>query len=284
MLAKLLEFYNANKVKIIGGAVVLLILIMQSLYIYDLRRQRAALTAQNSTMDEKFKKIGEAYQAQGQVYQTDKEAWEAAKAAQGKQIADAMAKDGAKVRALYVANGQLKAEIDRISNVPVPSSPTGAFSNITLAQVRVAGPSLTSVTLSYDPANPDNKQRLSGNWNNNREDYLSTVGEWQKKDKGYIATMRLTRTVYDINGKIVGTEDIPLTNATATFGPVSFGGEQAIDPVPRFTFYGGLGKDTDQKKTVSVLGIDYRFTNKVGLGGGIVGNTVFAAVSYRFGK
>ena len=283
MLSKLIKFYTDNKSKVITYVVIGFAFVAMALYIVDLKRQNKALNSQNSTMDEKFKQIGEAYQAQGQIYKTDKEAAQAAAEAQGKKLAEAMADANAKLRALFVANGEIKAELEKVKPVPVTPGPNGSFSNVALAQVRI-GPSLTSVLLNYNPTSTDPNQRLTGSWLNNREDFVSSVGEWQKKDKGYIATMRLTRTVYDNQGKQVGTEEVPLTNATATFGPISFGGEQAVNPVPRFTIFGGIGKDTSLNKYTTVLGADYRFTNTLGVGGGIAGSTVFGTVSYRFGK
>jgi len=275
---------NKQKFQIAAYFILVFTFIAGALYIKDLRTQNKALTSQVQTLDEKFKQIGSAYQAQGQIYQTDKQAWEAAQAAQGKALADQMKQDQAQLRALFQANGELKAELGKVSPVVVvPTTATGAFANVSLPQVR-KGPSLTSVTLSYDPTNSNLKGRLVGNWNNNREDFAYSVGEWQKKDKGYIATVKLSRTVYDSSDKQVGTEEIPLTNATASFGPDAFGGEQALNPIPRLTVYGGVGKDTNLGKVVSVLGADYRFTTTTGVGVGVVGSTIFGSVSYRFGK
>ena len=284
LVTEFTQYVTTNKFRIIAYFVLVFTFIAGALYIKDLRTQKQALIAEVTTTDQKFQKIGDAYQAQGQLYQTDKQAWAAALAAQGKALTDQMAKDQAQLRALYQAYGELKAEVQKAGPVVVtPTSPSGAFANVTLPQVRT-GPTLTSVTLSYDPTNANAKNRLTGNWNNNREDFNFSVGEWEKKDKGYVATAKIVRTVYDSTGKVVGTEEIPLTNATATFAPTAFGGEQAVNPVPRFTVYGGFGKDTNLNRVVSVLGMDYRFTTNVGAGVGVVGNTIFGDVSYRFGK
>ena len=285
MLTSLSAFWNKYKYQTVMALAAIISYIVIFLYIKDLQQQNKALSEKASTLSEQFMRVGDAYQAQGKAFATDKEAWEALKAAQGKKLADVMAEDQAKLRALFEANGRLEAELKNIQPVTVlPTAENGAFSNAFLMQVRT-GPALTSLILSYDPSNKDAKQRLTGVWNNNREDFKPTVAEWEKKDKGLVATIRLTRTVYDASGKVVGVEDIPLTNATATFGPIAFGGEQALDPVPRFTIFGGIGKDTAQNnRVVTVLGVDYRFTTRVGVGAGVVGNTYFGSISYRFGK
>lgn len=284
LITEFKQYLVNSKFKIAGYLIAGITVVVGFLYVKDLITQNKALSAQVQTMDAKFKQVGDAYQAQGQIYQTDKQAMLAAQAAQGKIVVDLMQKDQVQLRALFQANGELKAELQKLTPTPVvPSSANGAFANVSLPQVRT-GPSLTSVNLSYDPGNSDPSNRLTGNWNNNREDFQSSVGEWQKKDKSYVATIRLARTVYDSAGKLVGKEEIPLTNATASFGPVAFGGEQAVNPVPRLTVFGGIGKDTNQKKIVSVLGVDYRFTTTVGAGLGVAGNTLFGTVSWRIGR
>ena len=286
MFSNLMTNLNKYKYAIICGIVAIACMVVTALYIKELRAQNIALSQKLSTMISQFEKVGDAYQAQGLTYATDKAAWEEARKQLGSAIADSMQKSDAQIRVLYDVLASLKSEHKDGQPTTVTPTATGAFKNVTLVQQRT-GPSLTEVSLSYDPANPS-ATRLTSSWFSYQENFDFSLGEWKKKDTGYVAGVRVKRQVLRPDEKgnlvVVGIEEVPLTSATATFGPAAFGGEQAVTPVPRFSVYGGGGWDSDKKKAVPVLGMDYRLTPNMGIGAGIAGNTVFGSMSYRFGK
>ena len=257
-------------------------------YIHDLRIQRTALSVKADTLDVQYAQIGKAYQAQGEAYKTELAAKDAAYAAFGNKMVDAMTATDNKLRVLYSAIGEVKSEVKTGAAVSVTPGVGGSFKNETLVQAR-SGPALTEVTLNYDPSQTLPSKRLTSNWLTYREDFYPVVGEWQAKNGAYTGTIRMTRKVFrpDASGEytqVGGEEEVPLKTATASFGPSAFGGVQALAPVPRLTLFGGIGRDTEQKKEVPVIGMDYRWTTQLGTGLGIVGNTVFTTVSWRIGN
>jgi hypothetical protein len=276
------ESIKKYKLQISAGLVAFIIIILQSYYIYDIRNQNKALSQKNSTLDSEFKKLGESFQSQGAVFKTEKDALEQAQIDLGKTYVQSMVQAQAQLRVLYTALGEVRSELHSLVPAPVKPSSDGSF--MTSLEQQRTGPSLTKVDLSYNGVT----KVVGGSWVSYRENFITSIGEWKKKDTGYVAGINLKRKVYRPVGEgkfeEIGEEDIPLTNATATYAPTAFGGEQALDPVPRLSVFGGIGKDTTTNRLVPVLGFDYRITTRVGVGSGIAGNTVFGAVSYRFGK
>jgi len=274
---------KSYKAQIISYIVIGVTIAGLGLAVYDLKHKNTAVTKEKDTLNLEFQKLGDAYQAQGKVFSTQKEAQQAAQQALGKQYADAMAKKDAKLISLYTAMGEIGSQTHAGTEVHVTPTTSGGFTNVTLVQART-GPALSEVAVNFDPTT----KSVASNWTSYKEDFFPTVGEWQLKDGGYTGGFRLKRTVSRPDGKggyvAVGSEEIPLTEATATFGPISFGGTQALAPVPRLSLFGGIGRDTSQKKEVPVLGADYRWTTQVGSGLGIAGNTIFGFVSYRIGN
>lgn len=277
-----MELLKKYKLQIIATIVAVTIIGVQSYYIYDIMNKNKALSQKNSTLDTEFRKLGESYLAQGAVFGTEKEALEKARQVLGKAFSDSLEDAHAQLRMLVTAVGEIKSDVRSISPETVKPSTDGSFQ--TSLEQRREGPSLAKVELTY---NGGTKQ-IGGSWVNYKENFVASMGEWKKQDTGYVAGIRLKRKVYkplaDGNFTEVGEEDIPLSNASATYGPVAFGGEQALDPVPRFAVFGGIGKDTSTNKLVPVLGFDFRITSKIGIGSGIAGNTIFGTMSYRFGK
>ena len=257
-------------------------ILIEGYKVYDLNHKNTALAEQTTTLDANFKKIGASYQAQGELFKTEQAGLLAAQDAMGKQFTDAMVQAQNKLEALYTAMGEVRSEVKTLPATKVVTDSQGDF-QAAFEQVRT-GPSLAKVAVTFNGPT----KTLTGNWTSYKENFTTTVGEWQQKDQGYTAGIRLTRKVFrpvgDGTFTEVGTEDIPLTNATAQFGPVAFGGTQALNPVPRFTIFAGGGKDSSNNKIVPVIGCDYRLTTNLGIGTGIIGNTVFGTVSYRLGN
>ncbi len=286
MLESLQSKLRLYKYTVIAFGILSCTLIVMFLYIRDLKKQNTALAQQVSTTSEQFQKIGDSYQAQGIAFKTEKEAWAKATKDLGVTLTASMAQSQAQLQVLYNAVGILQSQLGQGTSPAVTPAPSGAFKGVTLVQAR-KGPALSEVSLTYDPAAQDPTKRLAPQWLSYQEEFDVAMGEWKKKDGGFVAALRMTRKVLrpDKDGlKVVGEEDIPIGTATASFGPSAFGGEQALAPVPRFTVFGGAGWDTDKKKAVPVLGMDYRLTTNTGIGAGIAGNIVFGSLSYRFGK
>jgi len=283
----LLDFWNKFRVKIILIALASIAVIGVSYYIYDLRHRNTALAQQNSTLQSEFGKLGVSYRAQGAAFKSEKEAEAQARKLLGDSFSDAMAKSNANIRVLYTAVAEVKDELKKLHEIRIDPDSNGGFANATLEQHRT-GPSLSKVSLTYDPLNIDPSLRLTGFWTSYNEEFTTTVGEWVKQDNGYVAGIKMRRKVSKPLGNgaytLVGEEDLPLVNGVARYSPIAFGGSQALSPVPRFSIYGGGGWDTDRKKAVPVLGMDFRVTTTTGIGAGIAGNVVFGTVSYRFGK
>lgn len=254
-------------------------------FINDYRDLRSAATrqaAEISTLGVEFKRVGDAVVGQGGLLRSESEGWKAASALQGKQLTDAMRQQNANIMAIFEAQGKILAEVVQNQGAAAAVHPgtDGSFSGVQMVQGRSSGPALTDVTLRYNPGDPDPSKRLLGNWSNYREDFFPSVVEWQKADKGFSGTFRLRREVYRGDGTKVGSEEIPVLMAKATFDPQTLPGRST--DVPRFTISGGAAWDWQKRTWGPVVLGDYRMTSNWGVGGGWAGNQAIMLTSYRF--
>lgn len=286
--ARLKEIWATGKIRII----LTLIGVLVAVFIWnDYRDTKAALekqVAKTSTLETQFQVIGTSVVGQGKILEDQGKALLAATASQGQIIAQ-MKAQGAQMQAFFEAQGRINAELVRNQGTTTPVTPgqDGAFKEARMLQSRSGGPALTEVNLTYNPKATDPTKRLLGDWTNYREDFHPSVVEWKKKDGGYLGTFNLKRTVYRLDGTKVGEENIPITDATASFSPSVLPG--GAPDVPRWTISVGparlltMSTDPNQSKWMPAALLDYRVTNNFGIGGGVVGNYAVGMFSYRFG-
>lgn len=283
-VAQFTAYVSRYKARFIVGAIVVSGAV---LFINDYLDTKAALRTQTaiaSTNSELMRKLGDALVAQGNVLQSEKALREQMNATMGKQVADFMESQNNVARALYTAIGRIEATIQQGGDVHVNPGPDGSFQGVKLPQAR-PGPPLSQVELSYDPTAPDPTKRLASTWTNYREDFFPSLGEWIKKDGGYVAVFKLRREVWrpDPGGPVkIGEETINLENAKASYNPDAFK-SSASESVPRWSIMGGLGRDLNLNKTVFVGIGGYRVNNSFSVHGGTVGNTALVGASWHFG-
>ena len=255
--------------------------------IRDMEKDLAIARAQTATLQVEFGKLGEGYTGQGKLIQSNHDAVASALSLQGTQLTGAMVAQGNQVRALFESQGKILAELVRGRTTgDVTPGKDGSFSEVKLVQGRTEGrPPLTDVTLTYDPTNPNPKNRLVGDWQNYTEVFTPSVVEWQKKDdKSLTGTFRLTREVFGKDGTALGKEEIPLTQATATFDKSAF----ALPEPRRWSVLVGPMYNFKEKNYSLGLGVDYRVTTNFALTTGVTGvgstnqNNIFLWGRYCF--
>ena len=275
--------------KIVLYGVLALILIIGWNEIRDLRGQLAQQKAETGTLANDFGKLGEAYKGQGALILSQGAAQAKAIQDQGAALTSAMTAQGNQIRATFEAQGKILASLTQaITTKGVTPDANGGFTGAQLVQVRPTGPATTDVTLNFDPKNTDPMKRLTGQWNNYREDFSPSVIAWQKKtDQSYSGTFRLTRTLFKPDPTVpggyrsLGTEEIPLAGATASFDiPNTVKGPE----VSRWSIMGGPVYDSLKHTWNPGAGVGYRITPQLGISTGFAGSNAFVWGSYTFGK
>jgi hypothetical protein len=151
-------------------------------------------------------------------------------------------------------------------------------------------PPLTAINLSYNPLEKDASRAFAGTtWQSYTEEFRPSFGTWtSSKDGSYKNTFRLTRTVTkpdpsDPTKKVVlGTEEIPLTDASTSFSPAVV----PPKPLPRWTasfFVSRSTKNAAPKYTPGAM-LDYRISSRLGVFGGVANEAPSVGLSWRFGK
>lgn len=281
-LKKALEWLKTDgHWKIVGYALLVGILLLFWNDYRDTKKALKSVEAQNGVLSVQFGKLADAYLGQGALIQSNHQATQEAVAAQGKQLTEAMKQQGAMVQAIFTAQGKIIAEV--LHGKPttgVTPTATGGFSDAKMVQTRSEGrPPLTSVTLNYDPTNADPMGRLSGTWTNNTEVFHSSVIEWKNKgDKSLVGTFKLAREVFDANGKLVGQEEVPLTNAKASFDIKSL---PLASPRRWAAHLGPVYSYKDGRMTPGG-GVSYRPTTNTGLLVGVTKDNCFLWGSWSF--
>lgn len=287
----LMEQFKLHKAKVITILVtVAVILVGGTIAVNAFLDQRAELAQQKAiigTLSEKVVKIDGNLTTANHVLDDQREVTKQVIGRMGQQINDYMTNNNATIRALYTALGRIEQEVRDGKPVTVTPDKDGGFHDVRLTQART-GPATTEVALTYSPNAPDPTKRLLPVWTNYREDFLPSLGEWQRKDKGFAAAFRLKRNVYRADPTapggyvLVGTEDIDLKDAQASYNQdVAFPVTGALK-VPRWSVILGAGRDLNLKKTVPVGLIGYRMTDRFGIHTGAVGNVFVLGGSYQF--
>lgn len=287
----LMEQFKLHKAKVISILVTLVVFVVGgTMAVNTLMDQRAELAQQKAiigTLSEKVVKIDGNLTTANHVLDSEHEATKQVISTMGQQINDYMANNNATIRALYTALGRIEQEVREGKPVTVNPDKDGGFHDVRLTQART-GPATTEVALTYSPTATDPTKRLLPVWTNYREDFFPSLGEWQRKDKGYAAAFKLQRKVYKADPTasggfvLVGVEDIDLKDAQASYNKdVAFPAPAALQ-VPRWSLLLGAGRDFDRKKTVPVGIVGYRMTDRFGLHTGAVGSTFVLGGSYQF--
>ena len=286
--------FRTHRAKFITIAVVAMIVTAAAVVFVNDYRDKAAqireLTAALSTTSEKVRQIGESTVAQGHVVDDVKAQHLESLNVMGKQITDYMNSNNAALRAIFTAQGRIEEEVRAGHNVAVTPDATGGFHGVDLVQART-GPPTAQLSLNYNPSATDPTKRLLSTWTNYREDFYPSLGEWTKKDKGFVAAFRLRREIFrpDPNkpGEMikVGDEAINLNDARADYSAGTFESTPSLE-VPRWSFIGGFGrdfgKDTGQSRVVPVGILGYRVADHWGAHAGAVGNTFIVGASLNF--
>lgn len=276
------------KTKVITYLTLAVLLVLGAILgINDYRDTKAKLREQiaiNSTNSEVMRKIGEAMVAQGQVAPAAAVKADATLAL-GKQITAYMAAQDASIRALYTAVGQLAQQVKTGAPVAVAPAKDGSFRAVNLVQART-GPALTEVKLDYHPGAADPNQRLTSSWTSYREDFTASLGEWQKKDHGYVAAITLKRDVFRADPQAatgytqVGSEQVDMKDATATYNQDNFTSIAAAPP--RWSLMLGAGHDPSAGKTTAAGILGYQLSDHWSGHLGQVGNVTLLGGAYHF--
>ena len=274
----------STKTKLIVWGLALLGLVIFLNDYFDTRAKLREQVAMTSTMNEVMRKMGDAMISGGQVSSATA-VQAAAVTALGKQVTALEASQGASIRMVLTALGQIAQQVHAGAPVAVTPGKDGAFQDVNLVQTRT-GPALTEVKLAYDPAATDANKRLNSTWTSYKENFVANVGEWQKKDKGYVAAITMHRDVFKANPDDpsgftkVGTETIDLQNATAQYSQDAFVG--LVGPPPRWNAILGLGHDMGSGKNALAGILGYQLTTNTSLHLGQVGNYTLIGGGYRF--
>lgn len=243
----------------------------------ELRKQKAV----TSTLQSDFKQVGLAYQTTNEILKKNQDAQTQATALLGEQMVKYMNANNAQLQTLYSSIGKINSSIIDLTRVVGGSRDSaGIVKDVKISQERPnSAPPLTTLSLNYDPNKPLGQAFTGSKWQNNQEVFKTAFGEWKLRDNGYRVAARLTREVYDVTGKLIGTEEIPLEQAEAQFTPSAF---NLGTEIPRFTVTPVVGYDFNEKKwKPGALG-GYRLSNRTDITGGFVGSTAILGFGFKF--
>jgi hypothetical protein len=284
-----------QRAKLVIEVVILAGIVWGINFIRDVIKQNKSMAQAIDTMSAQQVRLGTALTTANTMTANQEELIKKIREEVGKEVTEQIKKDGGKVTALYQATGTVQESVGSIAgqvdaltaSVNGLRVPYMGFVNHRLVQDRGTLPALAEadVTYTYDPAFPEKGGKLTGKWLGYQEQFYPSLTTWDTSNKGYRAAFQLYRnvTVRKADGTTeVKREDINLTSSEATFSPEAFG----LGPVvPRWTATLGVAKELDgRQRTLPAAMIDYRFTTKLGVSGGVVGTSAFVGGSYRFGK
>lgn len=236
-LFEFLENHLSYKIKILVPVILIAASVFGFNYVRDLRTELEAQKAAAATLNQKFEKIGAAavtgnqLQQQPQVNQQARDVF-------GPAVIDAMARQNATLQNLTTALARIDSRVSQIEGLNQQTftqhqnQQTGTLNGFPLDEVRrdptgKALPGLSSVSLSYDPAQKDPNAAFRGTfWTHNREDFTLATGEWKgDKDGGFKTAVSLKRTVFRPDPANqgqwlpVGSEDIPVADGSTVYTP-----------------------------------------------------------------
>lgn len=278
-------------------------------YVRDLRTELETQKATAATLNQKFEKLGAAA-ITGNEIKPQAQVNTAARDAFAPAVLQAMSQQNATLQQLTTALAQVQSRVSQIEGLnqqafaQKQNQQTGALSGFPLDEVRrdPTGrtlPGLSTVTLSYDPAQKDVNAAFRGTaWTHYREDFTVSTGEWKQDASGGLRTaISLKRAVFKPDPAnpsawiALGMEDIPVASGDTVFTPKALM-PQAAQP-GRWTALLGAAKGNLGGYRPAGL-IDYRLTTKWGVfagvaaggGSGTPGQTSASGLfglSYRFG-
>jgi hypothetical protein len=192
------------------------------------------------------------------------------------------------VTAIFTAVAELKTTVTNFGKIIGEKRPNGSFSTIVDQDRGNDRAPLTSVSLKYDASKSTLSDALSlSQWNNNKEVFNMTFGEWRTDKDGLRSSAGLKRTIYrdDKQTQKLGEEIIPVIGGEAFYSTDNL---RKLTSPPKYTFITGTIHDSNTGKN-GVIGIlDTAVTREVGISTGyaiIGGNRNYMlGVSYKFGK
>jgi hypothetical protein len=295
--AQYLKTQLGNHLLLIGILVLIGAGIVGFNYVRDMRTELANLQKTSDTLAQKFQPFNNGASAVAANSQDTSEQMTAtALTTFGAGLVAAMKGQHADIQSLTTSVGQVQSEVRNLTSQPTTFTPTektnstGALVQYPLAQDRGSAPSLTSLSLSYDPTQTDPNLAFKGTtWHNNNEEFTASVGNWVKQGDGAMRTsVALQRKVTkpDPNDPsktiVVGTETIPLTGSDTVYSPKGL-----VDPssvvFPRWTASVGVSQQSGVSGYKPAATIDYRITDRFGLFAGAVNGAGVAGVSIHLG-
>lgn len=216
----------------------------------------------------------------------------------GPDVARDMKGRNAQLDSLNQSIGEIRASVNTLQQNLAQfgksrNETTGALTGYTLQESRPAGaPPLAAVSISYDPRQPNPALAFQGTtWNHNNEKFEMATGQWQsKKDGGFINTVKLTRTVRtaDPNNPggwiTLGTENIPIESGSTIYSPEGIAKGQIAPPKWMILLGAGRTSENGVQVTRPFGMVNYNFTSRVGIAGGVANNGPVAAFSFRLSK
>jgi hypothetical protein len=252
------------------------------------RIEAAAKDAIVNTLAQDFKEFKKSSVEEAKMFNSALEAQKTAYDRFGPDVIAYMKQNHGDLQAIHDAVGRVDASVGNVS-WKVSSLPDGTYSG-TLPQIRPDQkggtlPPLTAVKLDFNPATKDLKQA----WQNNEEEFDFSLGTWKLDKGGYTSAVTGKRLIYKPgpNGEraLVGEEPIAFKSGVATFTEKTFKPDDSVLTISPWTISMGIGKEDlgsmTASKTVPALGIDYRFSNRVGLGATIIGKSGAVMLSWR---
>lgn len=277
-----LENHLDYRIKLVGFALLVIATVVLWNYIRDLRAEVANEVKTVATLKQDYQQLGNNAVTKNEL-QTQSQLNSQASQLFGQQVMDFMHQHDSQIISITNAIGQIEGTVAGLQHQPDTFKPseqktgTGILTGFPLEENRDGKPPLTSVDLFYDPSKADPNQAFMGTkWTNYKETFDISTGTWsQDKTHGYKNTVSLTRTVTKPDGS-TAQEPIPILSGSTIYAP------KGITPVPvsvpRWTFSLGLSKGYQPAAS-----LDYRFTNRFGVTGGVVNQTPYAGISIRFG-
>lgn len=229
-------------------------------------RHEKRVASLNDTWKAETKRLGEALQAKGNLT-TNSELKEKIQKNLGKEVSKEIGKGN--ITTYAQAKGEVPESTHPLSEKPYPTN-----FNFTLSQNRGILPSLTTLNFNYDPLNP----AVEGNWNNHKEVFQISSGEWRTEKGGLRVAIRLQREVFK-GESLVGREEIPLEEAEVFFSQDKV---QSYQTLPLYTLCLGSTYDPVLHRVLPAGYIERKVGRRFGVSVGFANGGYFLGGSYSF--
>ncbi len=264
-------------------------------YIARLRTEVMDAKAEAGTLSQRFQAFhnGKSVVAGNQLTPSQGALTSAALQAFGSEIQAYMGHNGSKIQSLTEALGRidqqvvsLQGKLNAASFGKARNPKTGKLTNFSLQDSRT-GPSgellppLNQVNLSYDPSQTNPAQAFAGTtWTNFSEHFKLNVGQWKSnKDGSYRTTLSLTRSIFGPSGNQLGSETIPLAQASTLYSPTSI----VPKPEPVSPWLLELGVAARHGAYTPAISLNYSLTQGFGVWAGTANNAAEFGLSIRLG-